>query len=37
MRITEGYSLADYKTNTEIAKGLNVTPALDKIQDCRIN
>jgi hypothetical protein len=37
MRITEEYSLADYKTNTEIAKGLNVTPVLDKIQDCRIN
>jgi hypothetical protein len=27
----------DYKTNTGIAKKLNITPVLDKMQDCRRN
>jgi hypothetical protein len=33
MRITAGYTCTDHKTNTEIAKELNKTPVLDKIQD----
>jgi hypothetical protein len=33
MRRTEGYSWTDHKTNTEIAKELNITQILDKIQD----
>jgi hypothetical protein len=35
MRTTAGYICTDYKTNTEIAKGLNKTPFLDKIRDYR--
>jgi len=35
MRKTAGYTWTDYKTNTEIAKELNITPVLDKIQDYR--
>jgi len=35
MRKTAGYTWTDYKTNTEIAKELNITPVLDKIQDHR--
>jgi hypothetical protein len=27
----------DYKTNTGIAKKLNITPVFDKMQDCRRN
>jgi hypothetical protein len=34
-RKTVGYTWTDYKTNTEIAKELNITPVLDKIQDYR--
>jgi hypothetical protein len=34
-RRTAGFSWTDYKTNTEIAKELNVTPVLDKIQEYR--
>jgi hypothetical protein len=30
---TVGYTWADYKTNTEIAKELHITPVLDKIQE----
>jgi len=30
IRNTAGYTWTDYKTNTEIAKELNVTPVLDK-------
>jgi hypothetical protein len=30
-------SRTDFKINTEIAIGLNITPVLDKIQDCRRN
>jgi hypothetical protein len=33
IRNTAGYTWTDYKTNTEIAKKLNITPVLDKIQD----
>jgi hypothetical protein len=33
MRITAGYIWTDHKTNTEIARELNITPVLDKIQD----
>ena len=32
IRNTAGYTWTDYKTNTEIAKELNITPVLDKIQ-----
>ena len=32
MRPTAGYTWADNTTNTEIAKGLNVTPVLDKLR-----
>jgi len=35
MRKTAGYTWIDRKTNTEIAKDLNITPVLDKIQECR--
>ena len=37
MRKTAGYTWTDYKTNTGIAKELNITPVLDKIQECRRN
>jgi hypothetical protein len=37
MRRTAGYTWTDYKTNTEIAKELNITPVLDKMQDYRRN
>ena len=35
MRNTAGYTLTDYKTNTEIAKELNITPVLDILQKYR--
>jgi hypothetical protein len=35
MRRTAGYTWTDHKTNAEIAKELNITPVLDKIQDCK--
>ena len=31
MRITAGYTWADYKTNSHIAKELEITPVLDKL------
>ena len=34
---TPGYTWADYKTNTEIAKGLNITLIVDKIEEYRRN
>ena len=37
MRTTAGYICTDYKTSTEIAKGLNITPVLDKVKDYRRN
>jgi hypothetical protein len=30
MRRTAGYIWTDYKTNAQIAKGLKITPILDK-------
>jgi hypothetical protein len=33
MRRTSGYTWTDHETNTEIAKELNITSVLDKIQD----
>ena len=33
MRKTVRCTGTDYKTNTEIAKELNITPVLDKIQE----
>jgi hypothetical protein len=33
MRRTAGYTWTDRKTNIYIAKDLNITPVLDKIQD----
>jgi hypothetical protein len=35
MRRTAGYTWTYHKTNTEIAKELNITPVLDKIQSCK--
>jgi hypothetical protein len=32
MRTTDSYTWTDHKTNTDIAKELNTTPVLDKIQ-----
>jgi len=32
MRKTAGYTWTGYKTSTEIAKELNITPVLDRIQ-----
>jgi hypothetical protein len=32
-----GHTWTDYKTNTQFAKELNITPVLDKIQDYRRN
>jgi hypothetical protein len=33
VRQTAGHNCAFYKTNTEIAKELNITPVLHKIQE----
>ena len=30
MRKTTGYAFTDYKTNTDIAKEVNITPVLEK-------
>jgi hypothetical protein len=37
MRSTACYTCTDYRTNTEIAKELNMSPVLGKIQDYRLN
>jgi hypothetical protein len=37
MRPTAGYTWTDNITNIDIAKGLNVTPVLDKLQEYRRN
>jgi hypothetical protein len=37
MRRTVGYTWTDHKTNKEIAKELNITPVLGKIQDYKRN
>jgi len=36
-RKTAGYIWTDYKTNTQIAKEIIITPVLDKIQEYRRN
>ena len=33
LRKRAGYTWTDHKTNTDIAKELNITPGLDKIQE----
>jgi hypothetical protein len=37
MRRTTGYIWTDYKTNTQIAKELKITPILDKLLECKRN
>jgi hypothetical protein len=37
VRRTAGYTWTDHKTNTDIAKALNITSVLYKIQDYKIN
>ena len=37
VRITAGYSRADYKTNTQIGKELKITPILEKILEYKSN
>jgi hypothetical protein len=37
MRRTAGYTWTDYKTNTQIAKELKITPILDKLLEYRRN
>ena len=37
MRRTAGYTWADYKTNTQIAKELKITPILDKLLEYKRN
>jgi len=34
MRKGTGYTWTNFETKTEIAKELNITPVLDKIQEC---
>jgi hypothetical protein len=36
-RITAGYTGTDYKTNTQIAKELKITPILDKLLEYKRN
>jgi hypothetical protein len=37
MRRTAGYTWTDYKTNTQIAKELKITPILNKLLECKGN
>jgi len=37
MRRTAGYTWADYKTNAQIAKELEITPLLDKLLEYKRN
>jgi DNA-binding CsgD family transcriptional regulator len=37
MRITARHTWTEHKTNTEVAKKLNITPVLDKIQNYKRN
>ena len=37
MRPTARYTWTGNTTNTEIAKGLNITPIMDKLQEYRTN
>ena len=36
-RRTAGYTWTDYKTNTQIAKELKISPILDKLLECKRN
>ena len=35
MRRTAGYTWTDYKTNSHVAKELEITPVLDKLLECK--
>jgi hypothetical protein len=35
MRRTAGHTRTDYKTNTQIATELKITPILDKLLECK--
>jgi len=37
MRRRAGYTWTDYKTNTQIAKEIKITPILDKLQEYKRN
>jgi hypothetical protein len=37
MRRTTGYTRTDYKTNTQTAKELKITPILDKLLEYKKN
>jgi hypothetical protein len=37
MRITAGYIWTDYKTNTQVAKELKITPIFDKLLEYKRN
>jgi len=37
VRRTAGYTCTDYKTNTQIAKELKITPILDKLLEYKSN
>jgi hypothetical protein len=37
MRITAGYTRADYNTNKQVAKELKITPILDKLLEYKRN
>jgi hypothetical protein len=37
MRRTAGYTWIDYKTNTQVAKELKITPILDKVLEYKKN
>jgi len=37
MRRTTAYIWTDYKTNTQIAKELKITPILEKLLECKRN
>jgi len=37
VRITAGYTGTDYRTNTQIANELKITPILDKLLEYKIN
>jgi len=37
VRSTAGYTWANYKTNTQITKGLKITPILDKLLEYKRN
>ena len=37
MRITAGYTRTDYRTNTQIAEELKITPIFDKLLEFKRN